>query len=80
MICYIAFEPGAERYYAYTCGGLQPEAGDLVVVTVGKENKLRIVTCMRTSHEHDPLALKEIFGLVQTQPVSKKGDPSIVRP
>jgi hypothetical protein len=72
MICYITFSAdGHTKEYAYTCGGLLPIRGDLIVITVGKDNHYKIVPCTRTALE-DPLAIKEIFGIVQTQPRTNK--------
>jgi hypothetical protein len=68
MICYITFSVDITKQYAYACGSLEPRAGDLVVIEVGKDNHLKIVPCVRTSTDSDPLATKQIFGVVQLQP------------
>jgi hypothetical protein len=75
--CYITFTSNDEVEYAYRCGGLRPTRGDLVVIEVGKEGKLKIVPCTRISEDEDPRATKEIYGLIVPQPAAPSVPPTL---
>jgi hypothetical protein len=66
-IAYVSFTGPSGKDYAYHCGGLKPTVGDYLVVPVGPSMGLKIVVCTRLGTD-DPMANKEIFGIIQVQP------------
>ena len=74
--CYITFSESPNEY-AYQCGGLRPTSGDLVVIEVGAQQKLKIVPCTRTSEDEDPRATKEIYGVIVPQPAAPPTAPTL---
>lgn len=66
--CYVIFDPNPFKLYAYHTGALSPREDQMVVVIVGKEKRRKLVQCVKTSDEVDPLATSTIFGIVEEQP------------
>lgn len=68
-ICRVAFGADPNKPYSYFAGDLNPAPGDLVVVPVGKDNSLKIVTCIDVIEEPIELtrAVKLISGVVVKQ-------------
>lgn len=65
--CYVKFE-SSDKEYAYDCGALDPQPGKRVVVLVGKDKKLKIVTCSSVVDGIDPIVSAKIFATLNEQP------------
>lgn len=63
-IAYVTFE-SSDKQYAYFCGTLRPEPGDLVVVQTN-DGKLKVVRCVGLNTD-DPKAVKQLYGVVLQQ-------------
>lgn len=66
--CYVIFDPDPKKLYAYHTGALSPREDQMVVILVGKDSRRKLVQCVKTSDEVDPLATSTIFGIVEEQP------------